>query len=88
MKIRFLYYLLCSFILLITFNGCSDDRSKNSIEEKIHKSDNEVISQTVQSIVDSLDNLIKINLKEDYLKFKFINVYDSLYDVNLDGILE
>lgn len=90
-----LCYSLFFFIILITFNSCLNDNNKNINSKKEKDSntikeyelDNAVISQTIQSIIDSLDNLIRINLKEDYLKYKFINVYDSLYDIGLDSSL-
>ena len=88
MKSIFLHYSLFAIILLILLYGCLNDRKKNPIAVngintdilETCKTDNEVISQTIQSIVDSLNNQIKICLGKDYFKYKVIYIGDSLRD--------
>ncbi len=55
--------------------------------ENESKLDNEVINQTIQSIVDSLDKRIKINLGEDYFKYKIILIGDSIRDYGEYSVL-
>lgn len=83
------------FILLIQvlLSSCSNNKGKNSIiqihEKSIaeigpgieyNKLENEVINLTIQTIIDSLSNVIKLNLGKDYPKYKFICLRDTLYD--------
>jgi hypothetical protein len=48
--------------------------------EYYHKLENEVINLTIQSIIDSLSNVIKLNLGKDYPKYRVICMRDSLYN--------
>ena len=80
MKIKLLQYSIFFIITLILFYGCVNKRNTNSIAIEMCGSDNEVINHTIQSIVDSIDNQIKMDLGKDYLKYKVIYVGDSLRD--------
>jgi len=79
--------------------NCRENRSKKIIlvkEEKAlvsedtvsfvdNKLEKEIFNQTIQSIVDSLDNKIKINLSKDYYKYKTIYVADTLHHSFIDS---
>jgi len=94
MKKESLYNLIFILLISILSNSCSNNKGNNPSDqtnlksivkdepgiEYYHKLELEVINLTIQSIIDSLSNVIKLNLGEDYPKYRFICMRDSLYD--------
>ena len=80
-------------------SSCSNNRKKSTTKEtdqkpiisKISQIDNdskienEVISQIIQSVIDSLNNRIKVDLGKDYKNYKIINIADTLHDFGYYG---
>ncbi|HPT21924.1 MAG TPA: hypothetical protein PLR88_08270 [Bacteroidales bacterium] len=89
MKTIRLTFILFLIVFAPFFYNCSRTKikdipkSKNDEIIKVDsdlKYDNEVINQTINSIIDSLDNQIRINLGKDYNKYTKIYVGDSIID--------
>jgi len=65
---------------------------KTSQTDNDSQFENEVISEIIQAVIDSLNNRIKVDLGKDYKSYKFINVPDTLVDfgeyggMNVDSI--
>jgi hypothetical protein len=81
--------LILQFAALFIFYDCFRARINSILKEKEALEmiavkdltyDNEVINQTIQTIIDSLDYSIKVNLEKDYVGFSKIFVGDSISD--------
>ncbi len=103
MKKGHLIFSIAFLLVTLIFIACQENKSKKTTPVKEEKAiitedtvsfvDNKlekvIFNQTIQSIVDSLDYKIKINLSNDYYKYKTIYVADTLHHSFIDskGIL-
>lgn len=89
MKVKLKHILIILIPFLGLFQYCSSKKAADINNEKQntlsndssnHENEYDIINQTIESIVDSLDYLIKLNLGLDYPKYTKIFIGDSLVD--------
>lgn len=80
---------LLLFLIVLLFSSCfnkTNVQKKERINEDVKISndlDNYVINEIIQPLLDSLNNPIKLNLKNSEFKISYINYLDTLIEPNL-----